>query len=449
MGGIDFGASINERLPFDSLVLAGVALATIVAIPLTVLAWAAWTRAARTGAIALVAGVLLIGWIVLQIFVIQRFSLFQPFYLGIGAYFIAASHKVRLSPGRRGILLVIVGSIIAATGVGLSPHLIKNGVTFMSAISAVVLVVGITMTVVGVRSGLGDRPMLGKLAVSATTLIVLAAAVSTVAPAVAATSTPSTRVSLTPAALGLDFEPVRLTTTDGVELAAWYLPGTNGAGLVVRHGAGSTRSAVLDRAEVLVGSGYGALLIDARGHGDSGGTAMDFGWYGDLDIAAGTAYLASRADIDPARIGVVGFSMGGEEAIGAAASDPLIRAVVAEGATARQAADKVWLSDTYGWRGSIQESLERVQDRVTDFLTDASPPISLRSATTNATSTPFLLITAGNVPDEDHAAAYMKSGASERVTVWSVDGADHTGGFDIRPEEWRQRVVAFLDASLM
>ena len=126
----------------------------------------------------------------------------------------------------------------------------------------------------------------------------------------------------TPAALGLDYRTVTLTTTDGVELAAWYLPGTNRAGVVVMHGAGSTRSDVLDQSAALVGSGYAVVLIDARGHGDSHGTAMDFGWYGDLDIAAGTAFLASRADIDPGRIGVVGFSMGGEEAIGAAATDP-------------------------------------------------------------------------------------------------------------------------------
>ena len=252
----------------------------------------------------------------------------------------------------------------------------------------------------------------------------------------------------TPAAVGLDYEPVTLTTTDGVELAAWYLPGTNGAGVVVMHGAGSTRSDVLDQAAALVHGGYAVVLIDARGHGDSDGTAMDFGWYGDLDIAAGTTFLASRADIDRTRIGVVGFSMGGEEAIGAAATDPLIRAVVAEGATGRQAADKEWFADTYGWRGWLQERLENVQDGITDFLTDASPPISLRQAVVTAPDTRFLLITAGNVDDEGHAASFIQSDMTERVTVWNVDGADHTGGYETRPDEWRQRVVEFLDESL-
>lgn len=279
-------------------------------------------------------------------------------------------------------------------------------------------------------------------------LFVLSATVSIVAPAVAATSVPSTEITSTPATVGLEYESVTLTTTDGVELAAWYMPGTNGAGVVVMHGAGSTRSDVLDQAAVLARSGYTLVLIDARGHGGSDGTAMDFGWYGDLDIAAGTAFLASRPEVDPGRIGVVGFSMGGEEAIGAAAADPRIRAVVAEGATARQAADKAWFSDVYGWRGWVQEQVEKVQYGITDYLTEASSPIALRSAVVNAPGARFLLITAGNVDDEGHAASDIQAGASGRVTVWNVDGADHTGGYDTQPDDWQQRVVEFLDENL-
>jgi dienelactone hydrolase len=279
-------------------------------------------------------------------------------------------------------------------------------------------------------------------------LFALALAVSIVAPAVAATNVPSTEITSTPATMGLEYQSVTLTTTDGVELAAWYMPGTNRAGVVVMHGAGSTRSDVLDQAAVLARSGYTLVLIDARGHGDSRGTAMDFGWNGDLDIAAGTAFLASRPEVDPDRIGVVGFSMGGEEAIGAAAADPRIRAVVAEGATARQAADKAWLSDVYGWRGWLQEQVENVQDGITDYLTEASPPTVLRSAVAQSPGTRFLLITAGTVEDEAHAAAYIQAGAGERVTVWNVDGADHTGGYDTQPDDWQQRVVEFLDETL-
>ena len=47
-------------------------------------------------------------------------------------------------------------------------------------------------------------------------------------------------------------------------------------------------------------TGSGVLMIDARGHGDSGGRVMDFGWHGDADIAAATGYLADRPDVDRA-----------------------------------------------------------------------------------------------------------------------------------------------------
>src|SRR3546814_12493373 len=85
---------------------------------------------------------------------------------------------------------------------------------------------------------------------------------------------------------------------------------------------------------------------------------MEFGWYGEQDIRAAVDLLTARDDVDPDRIGVVGLSMGGEEAIGAAGDDARIRAVVAEGATGRTAEDKAWLAEEYGVAGVIQGFLD-------------------------------------------------------------------------------------------
>ena len=46
--------------------------------------------------------------------------------------------------------------------------------------------------------------------------------------------------------------------------------------------------------------------------------------------------------MDPSRIGVLGESMGGEEAIGAMEADPRLRVAVAEGTTNRTAEDRGW-----------------------------------------------------------------------------------------------------------
>ena len=169
---------------------------------------------------------------------------------------------------------------------------------------------------------------------------------------------------------------------------------------------------------------------------------------GDVDIAAATGYLAARADVDADRIGLLGMSMGGEEAIGASASNDVVRAVVAEGATTRSAADDAWLSEAYGVRGVVQEGIEWAQDRVTSVLTTAPVPTSLRSAVRRSAGTVYLLIAAGSRADEAHAAAYIAGGAPDRVEIWNVRGAGHTRALATAEREWTSRVVAFFEAAL-
>jgi pimeloyl-ACP methyl ester carboxylesterase len=245
----------------------------------------------------------------------------------------------------------------------------------------------------------------------------------------------------------MTYTDVMFRTSDGVALSAWYVPSTNRSAVVLLHGSGSTRTATLAQAEVLARHGYGALLVDARGQGRSGGHAMDLGWYGDRDVRAAVAFLLHRPDVDPGRIAVLGLSMGAEEAIGAAAAEPAIRAVVAEGATARTAADKSgWLP--HGLAGAVQRGLDWLTYATTDLLSAASAPRSLHDAVTRATGTRFLLITAGNEPDETQAAAYLRGAAPDRVQVWRVAGASHTHGLVAQPSEWTTKVVTFLDQAL-
>jgi hypothetical protein len=102
-GGLDFGAEIDARLPFDSLVLAGCALAAIVGVPSLVLALAAWRGDPRTAACAVATGVALIGWIAVQLVFIRTFSWFQPTYVGIGVGLVVAGRRSRhgVGPARR------------------------------------------------------------------------------------------------------------------------------------------------------------------------------------------------------------------------------------------------------------------------------------------------------------------------------------------------------------
>ena len=71
-GFIGLDAPLNRRLPFESPVLGGIALALIVALPMTVLAIRARAADPRTAATAVAAGGLLVAWILVELVVHPR-----------------------------------------------------------------------------------------------------------------------------------------------------------------------------------------------------------------------------------------------------------------------------------------------------------------------------------------------------------------------------------------
>jgi len=354
------------------------------------------------------------------------------------------------SPVRQGALEASAGLLFLAVGIGIGPpHLAKAGVHPLTVAGLLALAGGLVLLIAGgatlVRAGRRWRRPFVVLA----EVLLAGLAALTLGQAVAATNVPRTDVgATTPADRGLTYRDVEFQTGDGLRLSGWYVPSEAGAAVVLLHGAGSTRSAVLDHAVVLGRAGYGVLLFDARGHGRSAGRAMDFGWYGDADIAAAVTFLQAQPDVDAERIAAVGMSMGGEEAIGAAAGDSRIKAVVAEGATNRVAGDKAWLSDEYGLRGALQEGVERLVYGAADLLTAASPPVTLHDAVAASAPRPVLLIAGGAMADEANAGRYIQSGSPTTVELREVAGADHTDGLRTDPAGWEQLVTSFLDGAL-
>jgi pimeloyl-ACP methyl ester carboxylesterase len=343
---------------------------------------------------------------------------------------------------------VPAGLIAAAVGAGLGlRHLQKTGLSVGTVVGLALLAGGAVLLAGGVV-GLWRRASgLRRLWFVPGTVAGLAFGFS-LAIAVMATVVPPTPVyGSTPREHGLAAAEVVFGTDDGVRLSAWWTPSSNGAAVVLLHGAGENRAAPLPQATVLADAGYGVLLLDARGHGRSGGRGMDFGWYGDGDVRAAVDFVARQDGVAPDRIGLLGLSMGGEEALGAAAAEPRVRAVVAEGATGRTAEDKAaWLPG--GVPGALQRALDRLTYGLVDLLTQASPPTALTDAVRAARQAEFLLVTAGTMPDEARAAAVLAAAAPDRVQVWTVPDARHTHALQADPGAWRARVVAFLDDRL-
>jgi hypothetical protein len=76
--------SLAGRLPLHSTVFAGVALAVVVGAPMTLVAVLGWRRHARTGEAGALAGLLLIGWIAVEVAVVREFSPLQPICAAAG-----------------------------------------------------------------------------------------------------------------------------------------------------------------------------------------------------------------------------------------------------------------------------------------------------------------------------------------------------------------------------
>jgi uncharacterized protein len=345
---------------------------------------------------------------------------------------------------------LLLGITAFPIGIGIAlPHVAKTGVTAMAWAGVLVLLGALLAFGTGLVWLFRGRDVLPALPVAGAAVVTLVMLTWTLGQAIAATNVPRTAVgSRTPADVGLTFRDVEFAAADGVTLSGWYVPSRSGAAAVVLHGSGSTRSSVLDHAAVLARHGFGVLLYDARGHGRSDGRAMDFGWFGDDDLGGAVAFLQKQSDVNPERIAAVGMSMGGETAIGAAASIDAIAAVVAEGATNRVAEDKDWLSDVHGLRGTLTEAVDWLTYGFADLLTSARPPIPLHDAVYDAAPLPVLLIAAGESPDEVDAAHFIQRSSPDTVQVWIAPETQHTDALDVHPEQWETRVVGFLEHAL-
>lgn len=137
---------------------------------------------------------------------------------------------------------------------------------------------------------------------------------------------------------GLPWREVNLPTANGKNLFGWFIPaGERAPALVIMHGWSGNAEMMLPLAPPLYAAGYALLLVDARCHGrsdeDSFASLLRFA----EDIEAALAWLAQQAEVDAARLGIVGHSVGAGAALLVAARRPDLRAVVSVAAFAHPA----------------------------------------------------------------------------------------------------------------
>jgi hypothetical protein len=239
--------------------------------------------------------------------------------------------------------------------------------------------------------------------------------------------------------LGTTYRTVAFTTPDGLRLEGWYVPSKNGAAVITFPG----RKGPQKPARLLARHGYGVLVFDRRGEGESEGDPNLLGWQGTRDLEAAIAFLKAQPDVDDQRIGGLGLSVGGEMMLEEAAENDELRAVVSEGAGIRSFREAVHLD---GGAKAIATWAFGLVTLGTAVWTSNLPPPDLADPSAKIDQ-PALFIHATPGQGGETLTEQYHEAAKGPKEYWAAPGG-HTGAIDAAPQEYERRVVGFFDRTL-
>ena len=254
----------------------------------------------------------------------------------------------------------------------------------------------------------------------------------------------------TPSSIGLDWSWGNTTTSDGIALAAWWMPADSTPGnnitFVFLHGYGDAKAQGLEVFPLLhrLGNVY---AFDFRAHGASGGSYTTAGKLEVADVQAALGWINARQP-QPSRIVLLGWSMGGATALnwlgqwGDLAPTFGVRGAITDGAFSRltrivetsigkftglpQWPFGVLATGMAGW--SIGERLE--ENAPFEVIRRYHGPLLLIQGSADTTVT----------PEQVDALA----GAAKQATVWKVPGAAHVESLKTDPVGYEAHLRQFV-----
>lgn len=245
------------------------------------------------------------------------------------------------------------------------------------------------------------------------------------------------------------FEDATIQTPDHITLRAWYFQPAkwNGGAVILLHGVADTRAGVAGHAMFLLQNGYATLLPDARGHGESGGDSITYGWKERHDVKQWSEWLHSTKHTE--RLYGLGESMGAAILIQASVVEPRFHAIVAECSFSSfrdvayyRVAQLAGFEQRAEWMFAplIEPAFLYTRTRYHVDLDQSSPVGALRFS-----HTPVLLIhgTADSNIPFSHSQVLGRTRPAN-TELWLVSGAVHTQAHHREPEEYERRVLEWF-----
>lgn len=233
----------------------------------------------------------------------------------------------------------------------------------------------------------------------------------------------------TPADAGLYYRDLTLTTRDGVNLSAWYVPAVkeDAPTVVLAHGLLGSKVGMLRFVPWLHDAGYNVMLLDFRGHGESNPRPSSIGPDEVMDIQAVLDWL----DLEGAgnRVAGLGLSLGASALVNTAVQDERLDALILDSLFA-------------DWGETDFAKGYRLPP---DWLVPGVPsPEDLMPLI----HVPVFIIhgTADILTHEEHAVRLYEA-ANEPKEIW-INDSGHAWSAWTYPELYQQKVLDFLDGAL-
>ncbi|HEY8665625.1 MAG TPA: alpha/beta hydrolase [Tepidisphaeraceae bacterium] len=261
---------------------------------------------------------------------------------------------------------------------------------------------------------------------------------------------------LSPADLGMGFEDVKIAIRDehgkSLSISAWWIanPAAQGRCAVLVHGYADAKVGAIAWAPLWYSLGFNLLVPDMRAHGESGGTMCTAGYFERHDLSQIINEFQTTRPADTRQIVLFGLSMGAAVVAAAAALRTDLAAVVLDSPYAhfRHAAMRhmQWVGLPGRWLQTLAIGLA---EWITGADVDAVAPVNQIAAI----KCPVMVIEAGNdwsLSTEDRARLKeaVEKPRGHKAEMWTVDGADHLMAMVADPNQYREKLAAFLAEAL-
>ena len=241
----------------------------------------------------------------------------------------------------------------------------------------------------------------------------------------------------------LDARAIAFASESGSTIRGWFSSDRRRGAVLLLPPIRANRLAMVPRAKFLARAGYATLLLDLQGTGESTGRAITFGWRERHDVLAAVRFLREQVADEP--IAIIGSSLGGAAAL--FATPPLhVDAMVLEavypsidGAVRNRLRMRIGTASSVAaplllWQLQPRLGVAPSQLRPADHIRQVRWPLLIIGGTEDLHTT-----------EADTRLLYDAAVAPK--LLWLIPGAKHVDFYEVAGDEYRERVLTFLERS--